>query len=136
MKQKIFFLAIVLASIPLYVSSQSIFKENAKDDAIRSAYASYYLIEVQEAIYVFNTPFGEAAANIILKAYRDLLTIPEISLANMDATDKAKVEQLIIKLNQLTKNPPTWDEITIMEKESLIKWDQAVRLKSKYKSID
>lgn len=103
---------------------------------IRSSYASYYLNEVQEENYTFNTPSGEATANIILKAYRDLQPIPDISLDKLDPTDKIKVEQLISKLNDLSKNPPTWDEILKMEKEYLIKWDKAIRQKSIYKSLE
>lgn len=126
----------VFLLIPLFIFSQSTNKDISKDELIRASYASYYIDEVQEANYVFNTPSGEAAANIILKAYRDLLIIPDISLDQIDAEDKAKIEKLIQKLDQLSKNPPSWDEIVLLEKEWLINWDKTVRQKSKYNKID
>lgn len=126
----------VFLLIPFFIFSQSTVKDISKDELIRASYASYYIDEVQEANYIFNTPSGEAKANIILKVYRDLLIIPEVSLDNIDAEDKAKIEKLIQKLNQLSKNPPSWDEIVLLEKERLINWDKAVRQKSKYKKID
>jgi len=132
--KKYFFLSLLL----LYISSGAFSQSTNKNDdgVIRASYASYYIDEVQPANYIFNTPSGEASANIILKAYRDHLIIPTISIDKIDAADKAKIEKLILKLNELSKNPPSWDELVLLEKEWLIKRDKAMLKVSKYKTFD
>jgi hypothetical protein len=134
--KKYLFISVILLGFSNGIFAQSTTKNLSQDESMRAAYASYYLDEVQPSNYVFNTPSGEASANIILKAYRDKLTILNISLEKIDAADKAKIEKLIVKLTQLTENPPTWEEITIMEKNLLIKVDKAMSKTSRYKTID
>jgi hypothetical protein len=123
-----------------FVSALSVFSQTEKkhgktgDELERAAYGSFYIEEVQEANYMFNTPEGEAISNIILKAYRDLLPIPDIPYNHIDAEDRAKVEKLISKLKLVRENPPSWQELANLEKERLIRWDKAVRKKSIYRN--
>jgi hypothetical protein len=134
--RKYFFISLLFLFCSNSIFSQSTSKNLTEDEVTRAICASYYIVEVQPVNYIFNTPSGEATANIILKAYREHLIIPTISMDNIDAGDKAKIEKLIIKLNQLSKNPPTWDELVLLEKEWLIARDKAMLKVSKYKSFD
>jgi hypothetical protein len=130
--KKTYFYLFILLFFTQYSYSQILKKSD--DVLIRASYASYYIEEVKEENYMFDTPLGEAVANIILKNYRDLLPIPEISNIQLNINDRAKIEQLIRRLNQLRLAPPTWEEIIYFEKDKLIQWDKAVRKKSIYKS--
>ena len=121
-------LSLTLVSVLSFAQNQKV--DSKKDDLIRASYASYYIDETNAA---YDTPYGEACANIILKAYRGLLQIPETSSLPIDASDKIKIDQLVTKLNQLRTNPPSWEEIFKLEKERLIQWDKAISHKSKYK---
>lgn len=134
MKTKQILFSLSFALISFFVSAQNQKSDNKNDGLIRAGYASYYIEEASEAAaYAYDTPYGEACANIILKAYRDLLQIPETSSLPIDANDKMKINQLVTKLNQLRTNPPSWEELFKLEKERLIQWDKAISHKSKYK---
>lgn len=132
MKNKIILWMALFAAIPFCIFSQ---KAHQSDAYIRSSYASYYLEEVQEANYTFDTPLGQATANIILKAYRDLLPAPDISAIQINGSDRTKVEHLVIKLQQLRESPPSWNELFKLEEKRLIEWDKAMHRKSIYKSV-
>lgn len=130
------FLTIILFVISFTAFSQTQDRNTNKENLIRAAYASYYLEEVQESNFIFESPRGEAVASLILKLYRDLLPFSEIPTEGINVNDNAKVEKLISKLNQLRETPPTWQEILNMEQKHLIDWDKAIRLKSRYKSVE
>jgi len=132
MNTKLFLASLSLVLVSFLSFAQNQKSDNKNDGLIRASYASYYIEEASESV-VYATPYGEACANIILKAYRDLLQIPETSSLPIDASDKMKIDQLVTKLNQLRTNPPSWEEIFKLEKERLIQWDKAISHKSKYK---
>lgn len=132
MNTKLFLASLSLVLVSFFSFSQNQKSDNKNDGLIRAGYASYYIEEASEA-FAYDTPYGEACANIILKAYRDLLQIPETSALPIDASDKMKIDQLVTKLNQLRANPPSWEELFKLEKERLIQWDKAISHKSKYK---
>lgn len=134
MEKKIFsFFGLLFFLIPFSLFSQSGKSIDTDDLLMRASYASFYIEETQESFFSgYRTPYGEACAHIILKKFRDLLPLPETKSLTVDFMDKQKIEKLVEKLNQLRENPPTWEEIFLLEEQRLIQWDKAIRQKSKY----
>jgi hypothetical protein len=122
---------VILSIAPLLGFSQS---DTEKDAAMRSVYASFYIDEVRNENFVFVTPLGHATGNLIVKAFRDQIDIPDITSLNLEARDKVKIDKLISKLKLLKASPPSWAELFELEAQHLIKWDKATHRMSIYKS--
>lgn len=110
MKQKL-----VLSALVCIFSLCAFSQKNADNDLwVRAAMASFN--EDQFSLN-FQTPYGKASGNILLKAHRELLQYPAIPVQNIPAVDRAKYEQLLSQLQQLRSNPPSWDDIVAKEEE-------------------
>jgi len=86
-----------------------------------------------DTISSFENVLGESYYKLLVYSFSDNLSIPEIERNQFTANDKKIIENAIFKLNEVKKNPPTWNELLIKEAEYL-KWiDISQRKKSKYK---
>ena len=84
--------------------------------------------------YSYETLDGEATAKLILSAFKMTKAIPDITISG-SAQDKVAIEKLVQQLQQLLINPPSWDELRVLEKDRLQQEDKALRRVSKYKTV-
>jgi len=84
--------------------------------------------------YSYETLDGEATAKLILSAFKMTIAIPDITISG-SAQDKVAIEKLVQQLQQLLINPPSWDELRVLEKDRLQQEDKALRRVSKYKTV-
>lgn len=113
----------------IFISFFTLQAQDNHDKSSRAVMASTYLPE-----YTYETLDGEAAAKLILSTFKITKTIPQINIVG-SINDRATIEKLVLQLKQLLDNPPTWDELLVLEKDRLLQEDKALRRISKYKTI-
>jgi hypothetical protein len=113
----------------IFISSFTLQAQDAHDKNNRAVMALTYLPE-----YTYETLDGDAAAKLILSAFKITKSIPQINIVG-SIKDRATIEKLVLQLKQLLDNPPTWDELLVLEKDRLLQEDKALRRISKYKTV-
>lgn len=117
---------ITLAVISLFLAallnqnaySQNSFMTSDNFDALsRAAIASF---NEENLTLNFETFYGKACANILIKAHRRMSPYPDLPVANIPAADKEKYERLFSQLQNLRNNPPTWETIVSDEEKNLL----------------
>lgn len=105
---------------------------NSSDEKIRKKLAVDYL---EVLLFEYETPQGEAVANLLIKAFKENLAIAPIDqkiVANEN--DKIKISAVEFALKKLASDSaPTWDQLVEAEKNFLILKDKQVSRHSKYK---
>jgi len=86
-----------------------------------------------DTVGTFDNAAGEAYFNLVISSFKENLTIPEFSFSPFTEADKNKIERIIQMLEQLKKNPPSWDDLLIKQTQYLFWLDKVTRKKSKYK---
>ena len=113
---------ILIILLNLYALSNLFSQSNAalsagNDKLLRAAMASY---SESQFNLNFQTTYAQAYANIILKAHRDMIPYPPMSISSkIPADDKNKLEELIRKLKVLRENPPAWENILLEEEKKI-----------------
>lgn len=91
--------------------------QNSNELNLRAALTSY--AEDQFDLN-FKTSYAKTCAEIFLAAHRNMQTYPEIQISDkLPASDKLKLERLLVQLQEMRNNPPSWDVI-LKEKENNI----------------
>lgn len=129
MKKQIILLIIALAFCNSFFAQST---DKLTQDEIARVKFSIHLI-TYDTIGSFESAAGEAYYKLVLRSFEENLTIPQMSLTNITANDKAITESIIQRLNDSKKNPPTWDELLVKETEYLKWFDKVTRRQSKYK---
>ncbi|HRR52170.1 MAG TPA: hypothetical protein P5301_01735, partial [Bacteroidales bacterium] len=61
---------------------------------------------------------AKSIVDIIVYSYENFLVIPDLPLNNItDANEKSEINQLIKRLENLTTNPPSWQQILTLQIE-------------------
>lgn len=131
MKKYFFFTLLLLIASNGVVFSQT--SNKLSNDEISRVKFAIPLI-TYDTVGTFDNAAGEAYYLIVLNSFNETQTIPECSNMNLTAKDKTKIDAFIQQLNSLKQNPPTWDELFVMQKTYLIWYDKIARKKSKYKA--
>lgn len=130
MKKQIIFLVLTLIiSSGVFAQSSNTFTQ----DEIARINFSIHLI-TYDTINSFDNAAGEAYYTIVLNSFKENLSIPQLTSSTITANDKAKTEKLIQQFNQITQNPPTWNDLFTKQTQYLIWLDKALRKRSKYKN--
>ena len=82
----------------------------------------------------FDNAAGEAYYTMTINSFKEDLIIPQLTLSNITANDKAKTDNIIQQLNEQKQNPPTWDDLFAKQTQYLIWKDKVMRRSSKYKN--
>ena len=131
--KKQFILLFLFLSLGYNIFSQSNinFKE---DEKIRIKFATHLI--TYDTIGAFDNSEGEAYYLLVLYSFNENLQIPKFTSLNLSPTDKEKIEKIILMLNMLKENPPSWDEL--LSKQILfLEWlDKAMHKTSKYLKHD
>ena len=105
--------------------------ELSEDEKARVKFAIHLI--TYDTVGTFDNAAGEAYFNLVISSFKENLTIPEFSFSPFTEADKNKIERIIQMLEQLKKNPPSWDDLLIKQTQYLFWLDKVTRKKSKYK---
>lgn len=123
------FLPILLSFNYAFAQSTDILSE---DEKVRIKLAVHLV--TYDTIGNFDNAAGMAYFKLSINSFKENLTIPEFSFAPFTANDKSKIESIIQLLNQLKKNPPSWNDLLIRETQYEIWLDKMTHKKSIYKT--
>ncbi len=126
----------LISLIFILVISTSIYAQSSDkltSDEIARIKFSVHLI-TYDTIGGFDNAAGEAYYTMTINSFEENLIIPQFSMSNITANDKAKTEKIIQQLNDLMQNPPTWDDLLTKQTQYLTWMDKVMRRKSKYKN--
>jgi hypothetical protein len=76
---------------------------------------------------------GEAYYTLIINSFNENLIIPEFTSSNITIRDKTQINEIIQSLNELKRNPPSWNDLLEKQTEYLLYLDRVMRRRSKYK---
>lgn len=125
----IFFLTILTAFN--YANAQSRNELN-EDEKARIKFAIHLL--TYDTLGAFDNAAGKSCFNLIIYSFKENLIIPEFSFSPFTENDKNKIQNIIQMLEQVKKNPPSWDDLLIRETQYLIWFDKMTHKKSEYKN--
>ncbi len=106
---------VALLNVNAYSQNSDISKTS--DAWLRAAIAS---LNEENLRLNFETAYGKACANILIKAHIQMLPYPDLPVENIPAADKEKYERLFSQLQNLRNNPPTWKTIVGDEEKKLL----------------
>jgi hypothetical protein len=107
------FLFNVILFVCIALNGQNTISDDAK------ARISTYLKFNPEILNVqVNSLVAKSIVDIIVYSYENFLIIPELPLDNItDANEKLEISLLVKKLENLTTNPPSWQQILTLQIE-------------------
>lgn len=113
----------------LLLASNLIHAQANSESAERAVLASYYIPELDLS---YETANGQASANMLLSCFRNFKHVPALEL-NLAGNDQANCNKLIAKLNSLLANPPSWNDLFLLERKKVLDEDKAMHRVPKYK---
>ena len=119
-------------ALSLFCSMSIAQNRTYSSDEVARLKASVDLI-TYDTIPTFENAAGEAYYGLVIKSFKENLSIPEFTFAPMTAADKAIVDHCINQLNSIKDAPPTWDDLLIRQTQYYIWLDKSQHKKSKYK---
>ena len=110
--KKLFLLNVILF-LSIFLNGQ-----NAINDDAKTRIGTYLKINPQILNVQVSSIEAKSIVDIIVYTYENFLVIPDLPLNNItDAKEKSEINQLIQRLENLTTNPPSWQEILTLQIE-------------------
>jgi hypothetical protein len=100
----------------LVLSSGVLFSQNSLNDDTHARIGTY--IKLNPSVFNLQIKSNEAraAADVITKAFNSYFVVPNISLTNItDGAEVAEIKRLVLDLNNLLANPPSWEQLVSMQ---------------------
>ncbi|MFY9418416.1 MAG: hypothetical protein WAP17_04945 [Bacteroidales bacterium] len=110
--KKLFLLNVILF-LSIFLNGQ-----NSINDDAKARIGTYLKINPQILNVQVSSIEAKSIVDIIVYTYENFLVIPDLPLNNItDAKEKSEINQLIQRLENLTTNPPSWQEILTLQIE-------------------
>ena len=110
--KKLFLLNVILF-LSIFLNGQ-----NSINDDAKTRIGTYLKINPQILNVQVSSIEAKSIVDIIVYSYENFLVIPDLPLNNItDAKEKSEINQLIQRLENLTTNPPSWQEILTLQIE-------------------
>ena len=110
--KKLFLLNVILF-LSIFLNGQ-----NSINDDAKTRIGTYLKINPQILNVQVSSIEAKSIVDIIVYTYENFLVIPDLPLNNItDAKEKSEINQLIQRLENLTTNPPSWQEILTLQIE-------------------
>ncbi len=110
--KKLFLLNVILF-LSIFLNGQ-----NSINDDTKARIGTYLKINPQILNVQVSSIEAKSIVDIIVYSYETFLVIPDLPLNNItDAKEKSEINQLIQRLENLTTNPPSWQEILTLQIE-------------------
>lgn len=110
--KKLFLLNVILF-LSIFLNGQ-----NAINDDTKTRISTYLKINPQILNVQVSSIEAKSIVDIIVYTYENFLVIPDLPLNNItDANEKSEINQLIKRLENLTTNPPSWQQILTLQIE-------------------
>ena len=62
-------------------------------------------------LFNFETPAGQAYSNLMVRAFTNMLPLPELDFSKLPDKDRSVLEDLRAEMLALRADPPTWEQI-------------------------
>ncbi len=111
MKQKL-----VLFALVCIFSGNTFSQQNTQDD-IHVRIGMYLKLNPEFWNVKVTSEDAKSIVKIISETFEHYLTIPTISLNNLNSGEKSEIISLQNRLQDLLQNPPTWDQLVILQKQ-------------------
>jgi len=108
--KKLFLLNVILF-LSIFLCGQ-----NSINDDAKARISTYLKINPQILNVQVSSLEAKSIVDIIVYSYENFLVIPELPLNNItDANEKSEINLLVKRLENLTNNPPSWQEILSLQ---------------------
>ena len=110
--KKLFLLNVILF-LSIFLNGQNPINDDAK-----TWIGTYLKINPQILNVQVRSIEAKSIVDIIVYSYENFLVIPDLPLNNItDANEKSEINQLVKRLENLTTNPPSWQQILTLQIE-------------------
>ena len=110
--KKLFLLNVILF-LSIFLNGQ-----NSINDDTKARIGTYLKINPQILNVQVSSIEAKSIVDIIVYSYETFLVIPDLPLNNItDANEKSEINQLVKRLENLTTNPPSWQQILTLQIE-------------------
>jgi hypothetical protein len=110
--KKLFLLNVILF-LSIFLNGQ-----NSINDDTKARIGTYLKINPQILNVQVSSIEAKSIVDIIVYSYETFLVIPDLPLNNItDANEKLEINQLVKRLENLTTNPPSWQQILTLQIE-------------------
>lgn len=108
--KKLFLLNVILF-LSIFLNGQ-----NSINDDAKARIGTYLKINPQILNVQVSSIEAKSIVDIIVYTYENFLVIPDLPLNNItDAKEKSEINQLIQRLENLTTNPPSWQQLLTLQ---------------------
>lgn len=110
--KKLFLLNVILF-LSIFLNGQ-----NSINDDAKARIGTYLKINPQILNVQVHSIEAKSIVDIIVYSYETFLVIPDLPLNNItDANEKSEINQLVKRLENLSTNPPSWQQILTLQIE-------------------
>jgi len=110
--KKLFLLNVILF-LSIFLNGQ-----NSINDDAKARIGTYLKINPQILNVQVHSIEAKSIVDIIVYSYETFLVIPDLPLNNItDTNEKSEINQLVKRLENLTTNPPSWQQLLTLQIE-------------------